>query len=149
MLSACPPFPWSRQVWEGVKTVFNLVPCDNAFERDFAKFLDNAPDVTAYAKLPQPFGFSIEYTDRVMNLRSYYPDFVAVDDKGTHWLLETKGAETGDVAHKDAAASQWSENATALTGKSWKYLKVPQKAFELLEATRLEHLEALRPSSLL
>ena len=46
MLSTCQPFPWSRQVWEGVKTVFNLVPCDNAFERDFAKFLDNAQDVT-------------------------------------------------------------------------------------------------------
>lgn len=29
-----------------------------------------------------------------MNLRSYYPDFAAVDEKGTRWLLETKGAET-------------------------------------------------------
>ena len=26
-----------------------------------------------------------------MNLRYYYPDFVAVDENGTHWLLETKG----------------------------------------------------------
>ena len=47
MLSACQPFPWSRPIWEGVKTVFNLTPCDNEFERDFAKFLDNAPDVAA------------------------------------------------------------------------------------------------------
>ena len=37
MLSTCQPFPWSRPVWDGVKTVFNLVPCDNYFERDFAK----------------------------------------------------------------------------------------------------------------
>ena len=29
------------------KSVFNLVPCDNEFEREFAKFLDNASDVTA------------------------------------------------------------------------------------------------------
>jgi len=29
MLSSCQPFPWSRPVWEGVKTVFSLVPCDN------------------------------------------------------------------------------------------------------------------------
>jgi hypothetical protein len=63
----------------------------------------------------QPFGFSIDYTDGAMNLRSYYPDFVAMDDKGTRWLLESKGAETGEVAHKDAAATQWCENATALT----------------------------------
>ena len=143
MLTTCQPFPWSRQVWEGVHTVFNLVPCDNGFERDFAKFLDNAKDVEAFAKLPQPFGFSIEYTDGAMNLRSYYPDFVAVDDKGVRWLLETKGAETDDVPHKDAAATQWCENATMLTKTQWQYLKVPQKAFEALQPSRLADLKAL------
>jgi type III restriction enzyme len=148
MLSGCQPFPWSRPVWEGVKTVFNLVPCDNHFERDFAKFLDSATDVAAYAKLPQPFGFSIEYTDGVMNLRSYYPDFVALDQKGTHWLLETKGAETGDVAHKDVAAAQWCANATQLAGTKWKYLKIPQKGFEALQASLLEHLTVLMPLTL-
>lgn len=148
MLSTCQPFPWSRQVWEGVHTVFNLVPCDNGFERDFAKFLDNANDVEAFAKLPQPFGFSIEYTDGAMNLRSYYPDFVAVDDKGVRWLLETKGAETDDVAHKDAAATQWCENATQLTKTPWQYLKVPQKGFEVLQPSRLADLKALQPVTL-
>ncbi len=59
MLSSCQPFPWSRPVWEGVKTVFNLVPCDNDFEREVAKFLDGCPDVRAFAKLPQVFGFSM------------------------------------------------------------------------------------------
>jgi type III restriction enzyme len=148
MLSTCQPFPWSRQVWEGAHTVFNLVPCDNGFERDFAKFLDNAQDVEAFAKLPQPFGFSIEYTDGNMNLRSYYPDFVAVDKHGTRWLLETKGAETDDVAYKDAAATQWSENATALTKTKWQYLKVPQKGFEVLQPSRLADLKALEPAKL-
>jgi len=147
-LSSCQPFPWSRPVWEGVRTVFNLVPCDNHFERDFAKFLDNAPDVAAYAKLPQPFGFSIDYTDGAMNLRSYYPDFAAVDTHGTRWLIETKGAEYDDVAHKDVAAARWCENATQLAGTKWQYLKVPQKAFETLQPSRLEHLLALRASNL-
>jgi type III restriction enzyme len=104
--------------------------------------------VKAYSKLPQPFGFSIEYTDGSMNLRSYYPDFVAIDAKGTRWLLETKGAETGDVAHKDAAAAQWCGNATELTGQKWKYLKIPQKGFETLQATRFEHLGAFKAASL-
>lgn len=149
MLSTCQPFPWSRQVWEGAKTVFNLVPCDNGFERDFAKFLDNAPDVESFAKLPQPFGFSIEYTDGIMNLRSYYPDFVATDTQGTRWLLESKGAETDDVAHKDAAATQWCENATQLSGRKWQYLKVPQKPFELLQPQGLHELKALAPAKLL
>ncbi|MGH9453066.1 MAG: DEAD/DEAH box helicase family protein [Terriglobia bacterium] len=70
MLSTCQPFPWSRPVWEGRKSVFNLAPCDNDFERDFAKFLDNAPDVHSFSKLPQAFGFAIDYTDAAMNLRS-------------------------------------------------------------------------------
>lgn len=87
--------------------------------RDIAKFLDNAPDVEACAKLPQRFEFSIKSTDGGMNLRSYYPDFVAVDDKGVRWLLEAKGAETDDVPHKDAAAMQWCENATQLTKMQW------------------------------
>jgi type III restriction enzyme len=127
MLSTCQPFLWSRQVWEGVHTVFNLVPCENGFERDFAKFLDNAKDVRAFAKLPQAFGFSIEYTDGNVNLRSYYPDFVAVDEDGTRWFLETKGAETSEVAYKDAAATHWCENATALTKTTWQYPKSRKK----------------------
>jgi type III restriction enzyme len=145
MLSACAPFPWSRPVWEGVKTVFNLVPCDNQFEREFARFLDNAEDISAFAKLPQPFGFSIDYTDSGMNLRSYYPDFVAIDTKQTHWILETKGAEDLEVSYKDRAATQWCENATQLSGTKWQYLKVGQKVFETLQPTKLEHIAVLRP----
>lgn len=142
-LSATPPFPWSRSVWEGQHTVFNLVPCDNDFERSFAKFLDLAPDVARFAKLPRPFGFAIEYTDVSMNLRSYYPDFVAVDTQATHWLIETKGQESPEVGFKDQAATQWCENATTLTGISWQYRKVPQKEFEALRPNSLGELEAL------
>ncbi len=143
MLSSTPPFPWSRPVWEGRRTVFNLVPCENEFEREFAKFLDSAPDVVRFAKLPRPFGFAIEYTDGAMNLRSYYPDFVAVDTGGTHWLLETKGQESPEVPHKERAAQQWCENATALTGTRWQYKKVQQKEFQSLQPAALADLEAL------
>ena len=81
-------------------------------------------------------------------MRSYYPDFVAVDGKGVRWLLETKGAETDDVAYKDAAATQWCENATQLTKTQWQYLKVPQKGFEVLQPSRLADLKALQPAML-
>jgi type III restriction enzyme len=121
------------------------VPCDNDFEREFAKFLDNASDVRAFAKLPRAFGFSIEYTDAAMNLKHYEPDFVAVDITGVHWLLETKGQETVDVLRKDVAAIRWSENATALTGQQWGYVKVPQRDYEALRPTRLADLAALQP----
>ncbi|MCI0417418.1 DEAD/DEAH box helicase family protein [bacterium] len=91
MLSTLEPFPWSRVVYEARKCILNLVPCDNEFERAFAKFLEGAGDVKAFSKLPQSFGFAIDYTDGE-NLRSYYPDFVAIDVEGTHWLLESKGS---------------------------------------------------------
>jgi type III restriction enzyme len=146
MLSTCQPFPWSRTVWEGNKCVFNLVPCDNDFEREFAKFLDNAGDVAAFAKLPRAFGFTIEYTDAAMNLRNYEPDFVAVDKSATHWLLESKGQENVDVLRKDVAAMRWCENATMLTGKQWTYIKIPQKEFNALQPTRLSDLMAFSAS---
>jgi type III restriction enzyme len=146
MLSACQPFPWSRPVWEGQKCIFNLVPCDNDFEREFAKFLDSAADVTAFAKLPRAFGFTVEYTDTAMNLRNYEPDFVAVDKSGMHWLIETKGQENVDVLRKDVAAARWCENASALTDKKWRYAKVPQKEFEVLQPSRLADLAALVPT---
>ena len=143
LLSTCQPFPWSRKVYEATQCVFNMVPCDNEFEKYFARFLDSAKDLKAFAKLPQPFGFSIDYTDAGMNLRSYYPDFVAIDSSGTHWLVETKGMETADVSHKDMAAANWCENATMLTGTKWKYAKIPQKAFEVLQPARFSDLAAL------
>ena len=144
MLSTTPPFPWSRPVWEGKRCIFNLVPCDNNFEREFAKFLDDAPDVKAFSKLPRTFGFAIEYTDRAANLRAYFPDFVARAENGTHWLLETKGQEGVDVLRKDQAAGQWCENATALTKSTWKYLKVPQKEFEALQPGSLGDLRVFQ-----
>ena len=128
---------------EANKSVFNMTPCDNDFERDFARFLENADDVTAFAKLPQPFGFSIDYVDSGMNLRSYYPDFVALDSEGNHWLIETKGMESAEVSQKDAAASNWCENASALTGTPWRYRKIPLKGFEVLQPRLLADLAAL------
>jgi type III restriction enzyme len=144
MLSTCQPFPWSRKVYEATQCVFNMVPCDNDFERAFARFLDNAEDIKCFAKLPQPFGFSIDYVDFGMNLRSYYPDFVAVDTSGRHWLIETKGMESAEVSQKDSAAKNWCENASSLTGIAWEYRKVAQKGFEVLQPKRFADLAALR-----
>jgi len=139
-LSDTQPFPFSRPTCEASKTVFNLVPCDNEFEKKFAKFLEDATDVTVFAKLPEQFGFAIEYTDVVSNLRYYEPDFVVVLSSGNHYLVETKGREDVDVAHKDRAAQIWCENATLLTRTQWEYIKVPQKEFEKLEPTHFTDL---------
>ena len=132
-LSSMRPFAFSRQVLEARKCVFNLVPCDNDFEYEFARFLENAKDVEAFSKLPQQFGFSIEYTDNNANLRYYYPDFVVKTETDEMWLVETKGQESLEVAFKDRAAQMWCENATILTGQQWRYVKVPQKEYLKLQ----------------
>lgn len=139
-LSTTPPFPYSRPTIPASKTVFNLVTCDNNFEKDFACFLQDAPEVTAFAKLPKQFGFAIEYTDSVSNLRYYEPDFVAVLTDGSHYLIETKGREDVDVAHKDRAAQIWCEYASVLSASLWRYLKVPQTEFKKLQPFEFEDL---------
>lgn len=140
LLSSTSPFPYSRKVFEAKKSIFNYVCCDNDLEYSFAKFLESADDVEAFAKLPEQFGFSIEYPDTLSNIRNYYPDFVTRTSDGTHWIIETKGREDIEVKLKDEAATRWCENATTLTGVTWKYMKVPQKEYEALNPSSFEEL---------
>jgi len=139
-LMETPPFPWSRPTMAATKCVFNLVPCANEFEKEFARFLQKADDVDCFAKLPEQFGFAIEYTDNAGNLRYYEPDFVVLANDGTHYIVETKGLEDVNVAHKKRAAELWCENTSKLTGKSWAYLLVRQKEYTELQPTTLNEL---------
>lgn len=148
-LSETEPFPWSRPTAPARKTVFNLVAADNEFEKTFAIFLEKAPDVDRFVKLPERFGFAIPYTDSAANLRYYEPDFVAVTADGVHHLIETKGREDIDVKHKDRAAQLWCENASLLTGTPWEYVIVHQKEFEKLHPDEFSDLVALAPVLLL
>lgn len=138
LLSGIEPFPWSQSAPGCRKTIFNKVPCENRFEEEFARFLDNASDVARFSKLPMNFGFTIPYTDTAGNLRHYYPDFVVVDYSDVHYLVETKGREDTDVRNKDRAATIWAESATDLTGKPWRYVKVLQKTFNDLQPVTFE-----------
>ena len=140
-LSTTPPFPWSGNVAEAKHTLFNLTPCGNDFEQDFANFLDGSAEIAAFANLGnlKP-NLSIEYMDSEANLRHYEPDFVARTTDGTHWLLETKGREDADVARKDARAEQWCKDVTELTGVQWCYLKIPDKEYKKLKPSSFDEL---------
>ncbi len=140
-VATCGDFPWSGATYPGKKTVFNLIACDSALERDMAEFFDIVPDVEAYAKIVTQMRFTIEYVSTTGKLRFYRPDFV-VKSAGGMYLVETKGREDADVAQKDARAAQWCADATRLTSVPWQFVKVPQDIFERTTATSFATLVA-------
>ncbi len=148
-LSATAPFVWGKDAVAARHSVFNLTVVGNDLERRFAEFLDLAPDVQAFAKIPDQFGFSIEYTDGSISLRHYFPDFVArqvaPDAPGgfIYWLIETKGLEGPEVPFKDRRAKIWAQQATALTRAQWRFLKVPDKQFKKAKPPTLAELAIL------
>lgn len=89
------------------------------------------------------FGFSIEYLEDSGNLRLYHPDWIARADDGMMYLIETKGYVGAEVVRKDRAATIWCENATTLTGMTWRYRRVDQREFEKLAPRHLSDLAAL------
>jgi len=147
-LSQTPAFPYSRPTLKARKCIFNLVPCDNEFEKTFAKFLEDAPDVARFSKLPDQFGFAIEYTDGSSNLRYYEPDFIAVSADGRNVIIETKGQESTEVPFKNRAAHLWCEYASQLTRQPWEFRIVKQKEFTALQPDSLADLDALVMESL-
>ena len=139
-LSQTPAFPWSRTTVESTRTVFNLSPVDNRLERRFAEFLDHSTDVAAFAKLTMNSRFALEYIARSGALRYYYPDFVVRLSDDTCLVLETKGMEDVDVELKDRRARKWCRDASALSGCTWSYWKVPQAAFDHFSGETVESL---------
>ncbi len=134
-VSSTSAFPWSRQTYDGLKTVFNLVPCDSTYEAEFAAFLDHADDVVAYAKNAEQMHFFIEYIASGGGVRYYYPDFIVHTREGDMFLVETKGIEDIEVPIKDDRARKWCRDATDLTGETWYYVKVPYSIFQSSTAT--------------
>jgi len=132
-LSELDGFYWKRMWVELDKTIFNITPCFNDFEKHFAQFLDYANDISKFAKLAETYTkFSIEYINHKGAISYYYPDFMVEQKKGNEvimWLIETKGWEQEDVPLKDARAERWCEDATKLTGVDWRYLKVPYSPY--------------------
>ncbi len=129
-LSDTKPFVWGKEVYPANKSIFNYVPCDNAFEVAFARFLDKAEDVDAFAKIvaKMRLGFYMEYRDHEGNLRYYFPDFVVVS-QGKRFIIETKGREDVDVSYKDERARVWCRDVRELTGMEWEFIRVDEEDF--------------------
>jgi hypothetical protein len=71
--------------------------------------------------------------ERIESQATLWLRIVAIDRDGVRYVIETKGQENIDVAHKDRAATIWCENATLLTETTWSYVKIPQVEFGKLQ----------------
>jgi len=138
-LSKTSPFTWRRNLplLSCGKTIFNLVATYNDFEKDFARFLENADDILRFSALgttEQESGtaFRVDYLKPSGATGFYYPDWVAIQKKEkleVNWIIETKGRVWEDTKAKDRAISLWCQKVTEQTGKTWRYLRVNQTEF--------------------
>ena len=119
------------------KSLFNKIvgePNAGGLELAFAKFLDDAPDVAAFAKNYLAVGFKIEYVKAGGDLSNYVPDFIVKLIAGTIYLVETKGRAELDLPQKMARLGQWCADATAASqaesGPAYRFVYVDQEGFE-------------------
>lgn len=131
-----------RKYYAARKSVFNKVvgePRAGGFELRFARFLDDAPDVEAFAKNYQAVGFKLDYVRADGDLSNYVPDFLVRTSDGTQWVIETKGREEIDLPAKMARLAQWCEDATAASvadgGPTWWFVYVDEEGFERTQPT--------------
>jgi type III restriction enzyme len=124
------------------RTLFNLVPCNRELEVGLTKFLDRAPDVTAFAKNAGPQALRIDYLTGAGRLSLYTPDFIVRLNDGHHLVVETKGRVDRDVPMKARAAGAWCKSA------GWEYVYVPEGVFKQATDTRMATLQRMCAPSL-
>jgi type III restriction enzyme len=129
----------SRPAVPSKKTMFNLVTCDNEFERAFSDFCDYSSDVVAFAKNAGPQKLMIDYLRPDGHRALYVPDFLVRVTNGNHILCELKGKEDALVPVKARAAVGWCRAATKEKVR-WQYLYVPYHLFQQSSAGTIEEL---------
>ncbi len=128
----------NRPYFQPKKSLFSKIfgePHAGGFELAFAGFLDNAPDVAAFAKNYLAVGFKIDYVKADGDLSNYIPDFFVKTADGTVWIVETKGRAELDLPQKMARLSQWCADATSASqaegGPAYRFVYVDQAGFEM------------------
>ncbi len=117
------------------KSLFNRIVGEvhgGGLELAFARFLEDADDVQAFAKNYLAVGFRLDYVKADGDLSTYTPDFIVRDIGGMVWIIETKGREELDIPQKMKRLAQWCEDATAAeeNGIRYDFLYVDQDGFE-------------------
>jgi type III restriction enzyme len=117
------------------KSIFNKIvgePNSGGFELRFAAFLEEAPDVQAFAKNYTAIGFRLDYVKANGDLANYVPDFIVRTTDQKVWLVETKGRAELDLPQKMARLKQWCADANAAeeNGQQYDFVFVDQLSFE-------------------
>lgn len=117
---------WSRSVYE-------VVSFDSwSAEFRLADLLDRTPGVAAWVRVTADVPLHIGYTQGAIT-RTYLPDFIVIDDHGTHWVVEGKAnSEMTDpiVLAKRDAAKAWVDavNASDDVQETWAYALASEAA---------------------
>ncbi len=126
-----------RPYLDAKKSLFSKVvgePNSGGFELRFARFLDDAPDVAAFAKNYLAVGFKIDYVKADGDLSTYTPDFLVKTADQTVWIIETKGRVEIDLPQKMERLRQWCADATtaseAESGPAYRFAYVDEKSFD-------------------
>jgi len=119
------------------KSVLNKIVGEahaGGLELRFARFLDDAPDVVAFAKNYLALGFKIDYVRADGDLSNYIPDFLVRNADGDVWVVETKGRAEIDLPQKMIRLRQWCADATeasvAAGGLAYRFVYVDQDGFD-------------------
>src|SRR5690606_29002264 len=106
----------NRDYLQAKKSVFSKIVGEansGGFEMKFARFLEDAPDVTSFAKNYLAIGFKVDYVKTDGDLSNYIPDFIIKTPDQTVWIVETKGRAELDLPQKRARLRQWCGDASS------------------------------------
>ena len=125
------------------KSVFNRIVGDSHLELLFARFLEDADDVTSYAKNFLAVNFRLDYVNADGDISNYVPDFIVKSSSGDVFIIETKGHEDLDDPLKIARLSQWCDDINGLQTKvKYDFVYVDQEGFEKYKPDTLKELVA-------
>jgi type III restriction enzyme len=108
------------------KSLYSQDWFDSSTERDAANILEDEPAISVWVRL-QIGDLPILWT----GAHEYNPDFIAVDSRGTHWVVEVKmdkDMETPAVRGKREAALRWANHVSddEKVGAQWHYILVSE-----------------------
>ena len=123
------------------KSVFNRIVGDSHLELLFARFLEDADDVSSHAKIFNAVNFRIDYINANGEPSNYIPDFIVKSDKGDIYIIETKGHEDLDDPLKLARLSQWCDDMNELQSKvKYDFVYVDEEGFNKYKPSSLKEL---------